>query len=48
MKHLPERRDWDHMDRKWLSDILNTVDRVKFEKMPKKGRIDSRRSATLW
>jgi hypothetical protein len=27
MKHLPDERDWDHMDRKWLSDIMNTVDR---------------------
>jgi hypothetical protein len=27
MKHLPDQRDWDHMDRKWLSDVMNTVDR---------------------
>ena len=35
MRHLPDERDWDHMDRKWLSDILFTVDKVKFEKMIK-------------
>ena len=27
MKFLPDKRDWDHMDRKWLSDVMNTVDR---------------------
>ena len=32
LKFLPDKRDWDHMDRKWLSDVLFTVDRVKFEK----------------
>ena len=32
MRSLPDERDWDHMDRKWLADILFTVDRVKFEK----------------
>ena len=31
MRHLPIERDWDHMDRKWLSDVLYTVERVKFE-----------------
>jgi hypothetical protein len=25
MKHLPDKRDWDHMDRKWLSDILSHI-----------------------
>ena len=32
LKFLPDKRDWDHMDRKWLSDVLFTVDRVKFKK----------------
>ncbi len=35
LKFIPDKRDWDHMDRKWLSDVLYTVDRVKFEKMIK-------------
>jgi len=35
MKFLPDKRDWDHMDRKWLSDVMNTVDRQRFEKMVK-------------
>jgi uncharacterized phage-like protein YoqJ len=53
MKHLPDKRDWDHMDRKWLSDILNTVDRVKFEKMIKdaakerKTRLEEKRNLVV-
>jgi len=35
LRHLPDERDWDHMDRKWLADIIYTVDRVNFEKMIK-------------
>jgi hypothetical protein len=35
LKHLPDERDWDHIDRKWLSDVLYTVDKAKFEKMIK-------------
>ncbi len=26
MKFLPDKRDWDHMDRKWLSDVIYLVD----------------------
>ena len=50
MKHLPDERDWDHMDRKWLSDIMNTVDRQRFEKMVKdaakdrKARLEEKRN----
>jgi hypothetical protein len=32
LKHIPDERDWDGLNRKWLADILFTVDRVKFEK----------------
>ena len=35
LKHLPDQRDWDHMDRKWLADIIYSVDRVNFERMIK-------------
>ena len=35
LRHLPDERDWDHMDRKWLADILYTVDRVSFERIIK-------------
>ncbi len=41
------------MDRKWLSDILNTVDRAKFEKMVKdaakerKTRLEEKRNLVV-
>ncbi len=35
LRHLPDERDWDHMDRKWLSDVLYTVDKGNFERMIK-------------
>ena len=35
LRHLPDERDWDHMDRKWLADVLNTTDRANFERMVK-------------
>ena len=35
LRHLPDERDWDHMDRKWLADILFTVDKANFDRMIK-------------
>ena len=35
LKHLPDERDWDSLNRKWLADIIYTVDKAKFEKMIK-------------
>ena len=36
LRHLPDERDWEGLNRKWLADIIIfTVDRVKFEKMIK-------------
>ncbi len=35
LKNLPDERDWEHMDRKWLSDILFTIEKAKFERMIK-------------
>ncbi len=35
LKHLPDERDWDSLNRKWVADIIYTVDRAKFEKMIK-------------
>ena len=34
-RHLPDERDWDHMDRKWLSDILYTLEKNKFDRIIK-------------
>ena len=35
LRHLPDERDWDGLNRKWVADILYTVERAKFEKMIK-------------
>jgi len=35
LRLLPDERDWDHMDRKWLCDIRFTVDKANFEKKVK-------------
>jgi hypothetical protein len=31
LKHLPNEKDWVHIDRKWLCSTLNTLDRGWFE-----------------
>ncbi len=30
LKHIPEERDWVHTDRKWLCDVLFTIDKGNF------------------
>jgi hypothetical protein len=35
LRHLPDERDWDDLNRKWVADIIYTVDRAKFERMIK-------------
>ena len=53
MKFLPDKRDWDHMDRKWLSDFMNTVDRQRFQKIVKdaakdrKARLEKKRNLVV-
>ena len=32
LRHLPDERDWEGINRKWLADILFTVEKAKFEK----------------
>jgi hypothetical protein len=32
LKHIPDERDWDGLNRKWLADILYSVERAKFER----------------
>jgi hypothetical protein len=32
LRHIPDERDWDGLSRKWLADIIYTVEKVKFEK----------------
>ena len=35
LRHLPDERDWDGLNRKWVADILYTVERAKLEKLIK-------------
>jgi hypothetical protein len=35
LKHLPDERDWDGLNRKWVGDILYTVEKAKFERLIK-------------
>ena len=35
LKYLPEERDWTHIDKQWLCDILFSVDTEGIEKMIK-------------
>ena len=35
LRHLPDERYWDGLNRKWVADILYTIERAKFEKMIK-------------
>ena len=35
LRHLPDERDWDDLNRKWVADILYTIERAKFEKVIK-------------
>ena len=35
LRKLPDERDWDHMYRNWLADVLNTTDKANFERMIK-------------
>ena len=31
LKHLPDERDWVHIDRKWFCDVIFTLDRNNFQ-----------------
>ncbi len=35
LRHLPDDRGRDGLNRKWVADILYTVERAKFEKLIK-------------
>ena len=35
LRHLPDEHDWDGLNRKWVEDILYTIERAKFEKVIK-------------
>ena len=31
LKYLPDERDWVHMDRKWICDVVYTLDKAGFQ-----------------
>ena len=31
LKYLPDERDWEHMDRKWLCDIMYSLNQKEFQ-----------------
>ena len=33
LKYLPDERDWEHMDRKWLCDVVYTLCQKEFQQM---------------
>ena len=35
LKHLPDERDWDGINRKWLGDIIYTIEKPKLERLIK-------------
>ena len=35
LRHIPDERDWEGLSRKWLADILYTIERAKFERAMK-------------
>jgi hypothetical protein len=53
LKHIPDERDWEHMDRKWLSDMIYTLEKVRFERAIKeavkqrKERLEEKRNLTV-
>ena len=42
LRHLPDERDWDGLNRKWVADILYLIERAKFEKVIK-GAVKARK-----
>jgi len=33
MKYLPDEKDWIHLDRQWLGDVIYTVDAKALQDM---------------
>jgi hypothetical protein len=33
LRYLPDERDWSHIDKKWLCDVLYTVDSEGVQEM---------------
>ena len=42
LKYLPEEKDWVHIDKSWLCNVLYTIDTDNIEKMIKKAMQERR------
>jgi len=31
LRYLPDEKDWNHLDKKWVCDVLYTKDTVEFQ-----------------
>ena len=53
LKYLPDERDWNHLDRKWLCDMLYTLDKNNFQRIieaavkSRRDRLDNSRSMVV-
>jgi len=42
LKHLPDERDWDGLNRKWVADIIYTIERAKHAVKARKERLEEK------
>jgi len=42
MKFLPDEDDWNHLDKKWVCDVLYTQDQANIQNMITKAMQDRR------
>ena len=43
MKYLPDEKDWNHLDKKWVCDVLYTHDTVAIQGMITKAMHDRKK-----
>lgn len=53
LRYLPDERDWNHLDRKWLCDMIYTLDKNSFQRVidqaikSRRDRLDNSRSMVV-
>ena len=43
LKYLPDEKDWNHLDKKWICDVLFTNDQVPIQTMITQAMQDRRK-----
>ena len=43
LKHLPDESDWHHLDKKWVCDVLYTLDPTGIQQMITNAQMERRR-----